>query len=319
MVATKTNSSEHRETDLTSSTGFRRILVAVDGSENARKAAEVAIDISRRYSANLFVLHVIPNSAPVMITVSAESQRIGQELVDLAKKNGEKWIHEIVAGAQEQNVKVRGEIVDNVPSVVKTILEYASEWRIDLITVGSRGLGGFRRMLLGSVSNGLVTHAPCPVLVVRMSSSREKPQFRKILVAVDGSSHAQEAVRVAVDMTKTLRADLIALNVMALPWMASSLNAPLPLDKIYNGLREVGAEVTKEAAAMAEMEEIGLKQVMKEGFGSPVQTITEYVASESIDLIVLGTRGLGGFKRLLLGSVATGVVNHAQTSVLVVR
>jgi nucleotide-binding universal stress UspA family protein len=240
-------------------------------------------------------------------------------LVDLAKKNGEKLIQGIVSEARGQDLKVRGEIVENVPSVVQSVLEYATEWKIDLITVGSRGLGGFKRVLLGSVSSGLVTHAPCPVLVVRVSSSREKPQFRRILVAVDGSKHAQKAVGVAVNMAKTLRAELAALNVMTVPWMATSLNAPLPLDKIYEGLREVGEKVTREAAAIAENEGVRVKRVMKEGIGSAVQTITEYAAKESVDLIVLGTRGLGGFRKLLVGSVASGVVNHAQTSVLVVR
>ncbi len=320
MKTSRTSLSDNEEIGSSTLKGFRRILVAVDGSENSRKAAGLAIDITKRFSAALFVLHVIPNSVPLEIILSnPESPERLKELVDLAKKNGEKLIQDIVSEAQKREVKARGEIVENVPSVVKTVSEYAAEWKIDVITVGSRGLGGFKRMLLGSVSSGLVTHAPCSVLVVRLSSSREQPPFRRILVAVDGSKHAQKAVRAAVDMAKTLRAELTALNVMTLPWTASSFNVPLPLDKIYEGLREVSEKVTKEAALVAEKEGIGVKQVVKEGIGSPAQTITEYAARERIDLIVLGTRGLGGFKRLLLGSVASGVVNHAQSSVLVVR
>ncbi len=319
MKTSRTGLSDDEEMASSSLKSFERVLVAVDGSENARNAAGLAIDLAKRFSAALFVLHVIPNSVPVEIVLSnTESPERLKELVDLAKKNGEKLIHDIVSEARKREVKTRGEIIQNVPSVVKTVSEYAAEWKIDLITVGSRGLGGFRRMLLGSVSSGLVTHAPCSVLVVRLSSSEEQPRFRRILVAVDGSKYAQKAVRAAIGIANTLRAQLTALNVMTLPWMAS-FNAPLPLDKIYEGLREAGERVTRGAALEAEKEGIWMKQVVSEGISSTVQTITGYATKENIDLIVLGTRGLGGFRRLLLGSVASGVVNHAQSSVLVVR
>ena len=62
---------------------------------------------------------------------------------------------------------MRGEIIENVPSVVQAITDYASEWKVDLIVLGTRGLSGFRKLLLGSVSNGVLSHASCSVLVVR--------------------------------------------------------------------------------------------------------------------------------------------------------
>ena len=72
-----------------------------------------------------------------------------------------------MADAEKDGVKVRGEIVENVSSVVESIVDYAEEWKVDMIVVGTRGLTGFKKLLLGSVSTALVSHAPCSVLVVR--------------------------------------------------------------------------------------------------------------------------------------------------------
>ncbi len=74
---------------------------------------------------------------------------------------------DVVKEAEDAGLKVRGEIVENAQSAVQAITEYASNSKIDLIVMGTRGLTGFRKLLLGSVSNGVVSHAPCSVLVVR--------------------------------------------------------------------------------------------------------------------------------------------------------
>src|SRR5439155_24367875 len=106
---------------------------------------------------------------------------------------------------------------------------------------------------------------------------------------------------------------------MTLPLAAYSQYAPSPGPEFFEGLREEGQKVTREAAAVAEEAGIRVRSVLQEGIGSPVRTITEYADKERIDLIVIGTRGLVGFKRVILGSVANGVVHYANCSVLVAR
>ncbi len=95
------------------------------------------------------------------------SGSVSEEFFDRAKKDAEVFVGGIVTKAEGQGVKVRGEITENVPSVVEAITEYAQEWRVDLIVVGTRGLSGFKKLLLGSVSGALVSHSPCSVLVIR--------------------------------------------------------------------------------------------------------------------------------------------------------
>ena len=147
---------------------FKSILVSVDGSENSMRAAKVAIDLAQKESASLFVLHVI--QVPTYTEVAAPgmaTHAVTAQYIDLAKKSAEKWVGDMVKEADVAGLKVRGEIIENVPSVVQSITEYASEWKVDLIVMGTRGLSGFRKLLLGSVSSGVLSHASCSVLVVR--------------------------------------------------------------------------------------------------------------------------------------------------------
>ena len=146
---------------------FDRILVAIDGSENSIRAAQWAIDLAKKEGSSLFVLNVIPTPIYTASNQSSATSPAMKEFFDKARKDAETVVQDIVSKAESSGVKVRGEIIENVPSVVESITDYAEEWKVQLIVVGTRGLSGFKKLLLGSVSTALVSHAPCSVLVVR--------------------------------------------------------------------------------------------------------------------------------------------------------
>lgn len=150
---------------------FNRILVAVDGSENADRAARTATDLAQRYGSELIVLHVIPRpnyaNIPVFPSVTPPTQTTYNEYYELAKRVAQGHVNRTVAQSQSRGVNVRAEIREAAPSTVQGITEYAQNEKTDLIVVGTRGLEGFRKLLIGSVSSGVITHAHCPVLVVR--------------------------------------------------------------------------------------------------------------------------------------------------------
>ena len=148
---------------------FEGVLVAVDGSENSMRAADLAIDIAKKSGAHLYVLSVVPTPvyAATGVQGAVGSGAVAQGLLDRSRKEAEGFVGVVVAKAQAEGLRVRGEITENVPSVVEAISDYAQEWRVGLIVVGTRGLSGFRKLVLGSVSAALVAHAPCSVLVVR--------------------------------------------------------------------------------------------------------------------------------------------------------
>jgi nucleotide-binding universal stress UspA family protein len=145
---------------------FKRIVVCSDGYDNALKAARMAAEIATKFDADIVLLNVFD---PAFVTVpfvgapeaapSAEiSLRYAQEAQQAIMERTGKVIQEV--GARYKPCSEFGHPVDKIVSV-------AEEEQADLIVIGSRGLGGFQRFLLGSVSDGVLHHAHCPVLVVR--------------------------------------------------------------------------------------------------------------------------------------------------------
>ena len=147
----------------------KKILVATDGSDNAKRAEEVAVKLAKEYGAELTILDVVTElvyflSPPPTGVAPAFDQK---DLFGTFEKEARKLVDQSVQRAKAQGVKARGEVLHSIQSVVYEITHYAQDKDVNLIVIGTRGLGGFKRLLLGSVSSGVVTHAHCNVLVVK--------------------------------------------------------------------------------------------------------------------------------------------------------
>ena len=148
----------------------RRILVSVDGSDHAKRAAQVAIQLASSYKASVVIVSVVsppgfyiagPVGAPADLTDDLPAYyRAGVEDANTAVASAK-------AIAKSAGVEAESKVIQPAASVVEGIVDYASSEKVDLVVVGTRGLGGFKKMLLGSVSSGVVAHAPCTVLIVR--------------------------------------------------------------------------------------------------------------------------------------------------------
>ncbi len=139
---------------------FRRILIAVDGSPLSAHAADVGIELARSLGSNLALIHVV-DPAPY---VASESGIPATDIIAVAEQNGSRLLAEYRARATLQAPPM--EFV-RVGTPAAEIVDAATEWHADLIVIGSHGRGGVSRLLLGSVAEGVMRHAPCPVLVVR--------------------------------------------------------------------------------------------------------------------------------------------------------
>jgi nucleotide-binding universal stress UspA family protein len=155
---------------------FKKILVALDGSGCSQKASQAALELAERLKTELIVLHAIspPTSyyhstiaSPTGMSLPAPSQHEIDAYYAYARKVAQDIVGDTESKAKKQGVRVKTEIPEAISSVVETIINHVAKENVDLIVVGTRGLGGFKKMLLGSVSSGIVSHAPCPVLVVR--------------------------------------------------------------------------------------------------------------------------------------------------------
>lgn len=146
---------------------FKRVLVAVDGSENATRAARVAVALAKKFGAELIVCHVIPtpvSSAQAVFTVPGDTMR---GYYDVARTEGNRIVSEVVKLAEANGVKASSTIGENVFSVVEGIVKLVESMNIDLVVIGTRGLGGFKKLLVGSVSSGVINHSKSSVLLVR--------------------------------------------------------------------------------------------------------------------------------------------------------
>jgi nucleotide-binding universal stress UspA family protein len=149
---------------------FRRILVAVDGSKPSIDASVQAIDMAKCLEAELIALYVISPDIRYDYMEDVITPRLPRALKDvmmIAMQKGEKHVDKVKQKASEKNVKVKTDVIIGVSSVVKEIIGYAEKNRIDMIVIGSRGLSGIKKMLLGSVASGVVTYSHCPVLVAK--------------------------------------------------------------------------------------------------------------------------------------------------------
>lgn len=143
---------------------LKRILVPLDGSESSFRAAKYAIKVAKMANADIFFMHAVvnppygdPRSGGMMISAYIK------EATELA----ELWYINAGNMASEQGVKFTPETVLDVASAADSIVNYADGKKADLIVIGTKGKTGLKRLLLGSVASGVVTHASCPVLITR--------------------------------------------------------------------------------------------------------------------------------------------------------
>jgi len=148
---------------------FSKILVPIDGSEYSLRAAQYAVDLSIKNESDLILLSVVPSK----ILYGDSSGIFGAVPSTYFKKykdEANKWFDQIIREIKKERIdikKIKTDVITTPVSVVSTILEYAEKQDTDLIIVGTRGITGFKRMLLGSVASGIITYAHCPVLVIR--------------------------------------------------------------------------------------------------------------------------------------------------------
>ena len=298
-----------------------KVLLATDGSEDAALATLTAIDLCNQTNSELHLVTVarveyrpgydIPESGDLLSDVYRSIEREAQELLDGQVKKIEE------AGGTVAKAYLRSGRRD------REIVALADEIGSGLIVLGSRGLGGVRRALMGSVSNSVVRHAHCPVMVVRRERREEEEAASifptKIVLATDGSEEATLAARTAADIATKTGSEL---------HVAYAAPVPVAVDPSFDVLRvskEAEESVKKQAQQFLDEQ---LEQLEADGgdvtqsharVGRPDEEIVTLADELGAGLIVMGSRGLGRIRRALVGSVSDSVVRHAHCPVMVVR
>jgi len=282
-----------------------KIIVGIDGSPASQAAALWAAAEAVRRDTELVAIHVYDwrsLGAPMAVD--------GQ-LADDTRVQAEARVQAAVEDVRGTvpSVRMRGEAL--LGPVVPTLVR-ASE-QAGLMVVGSRGRGGFGSLLLGSVGQQVVTHAASPVVVVR---GRPGTVSGPVVVGTDGSESAQHAVGMAFEEAAALGTSVVALRSYA-PSQPTWDGFILPY--VEDGEQRRAAEYE---ALKADVEQWAQKYPDVAVACSAVDRLPADAlvdASTSAQLVVVGTRGHGGFAGLLLGSVGLHILHHTACPVLIVR
>jgi nucleotide-binding universal stress UspA family protein len=293
---------------------FEKIMVPVDFSEHSTLAFGHARLLASAFGAALQLVHVVEQVVHSHPSFWSAEPALADELHQQSIRSAERLVAELARShADELGQGVEARVVSG--SLPGALADDAAASGIDLIILSTHGRTGFARWLMGSVSERLLRVAPCSVLVVRGSSRAPAPTVRRVLVAVDLSEHSRRALQVAALVAERFNASLEALHVWAVPFYADEGTGRAGLlDRMRDTARaELDAFIDQSALPAALTVERSIVS------GAPTAAISEHVASQHPDLLVLGTHGYGGVKRMVLGSVAEALARYAGCATLVVR
>jgi nucleotide-binding universal stress UspA family protein len=194
-------------------------------------------------------------------------------------------------------------------NVVPTLIDASKDAR--MIVVGSQGMGALGRMLLGSVSTALIQHAHCPVAVIHSSEGATPDVNAPVVVGIDGSPASEGALALAFDEASRRGVDLVALHV----WSDVGVFPVLGMD--WRDRESQGAEVLAERLAgwYERYPDVQVRRMLE--CDKPARWLLH--ESERAQLVVVGSRGRGGFPGMLVGSVSSAVAHSAKIPVIVVR
>lgn len=281
------------------------ILVGTDGTPEGTAAVRWAAREAANRGATLQILHAFDWDY-----LSAR-YGAGAELLDLARQMADAVTTDADAQARSVAPTVQTEILAVIGNAAPRLLEAAEQ--ADLVVLGNRGRGGFASLLLGSVSQRVATHAPCPVVVVR---GRDDVTDGPVVVGVDDSPHADGVLAAGFELASAWHRDLVVVRTY-LP--------PMPLwigDVPVDGYPHVGDD----AAEHREVEQLvagwrdkypEVKTEVLVSRDSPASVLVG--VSQTAGIVVVGSRGRGSIAGVLLGSTGLQLLHHAHCPVMINR
>jgi nucleotide-binding universal stress UspA family protein len=281
---------------------YTRILVATGGSPWSDAAVAYAIALATYIRAELCILTVLNVSG---VYATPDVMTSSELLMESVEQQGQDLLAHATAHATDAGVPHVALL--KWGNVTETILQTAAEEQCDLIVLGSRGLSGFKRLMLGSISNAVTAKAQCPVLVIKQPPLASL-SWHRVLVATGGSPWSDAAVDHALELARAQQLDVCLLYVEP--------QRSRRTDSLF-GLTSDGKNVL--ALAEARAAAAGVPYEAKLARGDVTTMILDTATQQQCDVIILGSRGLTGFKRLMLGSISNAVAATAPMPVLIVK
>jgi nucleotide-binding universal stress UspA family protein len=281
---------------------YRKILVAVDGSNSSRNAFRQACRIARSDESWITAVTAIPLFQDQFDVISTK-EKVSSALT----REGENILSDIKKIAGEEDVFVKVKLEEGSPA--DTIIEIADENNFDLIVIGRHGKSRIERVLMGSVTARVIGHTPKDVLVV---PDNAEIGWQKILLTTDGSKYNKAAAERAIDIAKGYGSEFKIVSVVDVPpeFYAEAANA---VDDMVNKAKGYVDDVKKKAETEGVKTEVFVRE------GESYRIIIDLAVEQGVEIIVMGSHGRTGLERLLMGSVTEKVIGYASCPVLVVK
>ncbi len=288
-----------------------KILCPIDFSPTSTHALNMAVELAKASSSELVIAHAWHLPALFYSELSFPSN-VADEMIETAKTE----LANATRGAKSAGVdRVSMRLVEGIPAdaIIRILEEDAA---FELVVIGANGRGGLGRFLMGSVAEKITRRAPCSVLAIH--ATHGVGPFARILSPIDFSESSLDAFDLALELV-TPGGAITLLHVLETP--ASYSGDPTMSDFLSSLDQRSTAHLDDLIASSAERAKTAMATVGKATrIGNPGRQILSLLDSEpGFDLVVMGTHGRTGLRRLVLGSIAERVVRHAPCPVLVAR
>lgn len=288
------------------------VVVAVDGSDASNNAV--------RWAANTANKRGVPLRLAASYTMPqflyAEGLVPPQELFDELQNETMKTIEAArnIAHEVAPDIKIGYTIVEGSP--IDMLLEMSND--VTMIVMGSRGLGGLSGMVMGSVSAAVVSHAKCPVVVVREDSNvTEANKYGPVVVGVDGSDISRQATDFAFQEAQARGAKLVAVHTWMDMQVQASLAGLAAAQQEWNVIEDEQTRLLEERITpyLEQYPDVEVELVIARD--RPVRALSDNAVDAQ--LLVVGSHGRGGFRGMMLGSTSRALLQSAPCPMVVVR
>lgn len=285
-----------------------KFLVPIDASKPSRQAVRFATSLAAaEEGASMTLLHVLPPLPPGKTVHFIDSDLYKKH----QKEDAMEQLKPLVQQAEQTNIPFETYYEIGIPH--ETIAHFASQ-NHDLIVMGTHGYGRITGWMMGSVGYPILGHLPVPVILVPEEAHADSAP-KKILVAVDGSEHARQAARTAIELGKKTGAEFLLFNAVGWSLPHSQLEA---LDADFRKeLLDKANQLLTEYEDLFHSQNVTFQKRI--AIGDPATLIKETAEAADVDLIALGFHGQNALMDLFLGSTVYKVIHRTKTPLLIVK
>jgi len=289
---------------------FKHILVPLDGSTLAERALPLATSIAEAMSAQLTLLRIVPQFA-----ILAADPMLYEEMNRLGEEEAYAYLR---SQADDLDLNTRVEVACETGQPAETVIRYVERHSIDLIVMSSHGRSGLNRWVYGSVAERVLRQAPCATSIISSRAMLEEQGCKSILVPLDGSELAEQALEPGRILAAAMGAHLHLLRITT---PTHQMLETTSMKEVFDGIED---KETQDAeaylrAVYADTPDDHVFIKVETSEGSVAAGIIDYVEKNGINMIVMSSHGRTGLRRWVYGSVAEKVLRSACCATMIMR